>query len=151
MSGAHGHICFTLEFVMVGALRFELRTPCSQSKCATRLRHAPTLIIIASAFCNSGLSVESPSGASRTCGSVRILEELGGFDRLNFDYSQNAEKTDALASNARSHSFPKSWSCRCDTGSLLAHLLPKQVRYQAAPRPDLFYPTAIVNLRRLTR
>jgi hypothetical protein len=26
---------------------------------------------------------------------VRILEELGGFDGLNFAYSQNAKKTDA--------------------------------------------------------
>ena len=28
--------------VMVGAARFELATPCSQSRCATRLRYAPT-------------------------------------------------------------------------------------------------------------
>ena len=27
--------------VMVGAARFELATPCSQSRCATRLRYAP--------------------------------------------------------------------------------------------------------------
>ena len=36
---------------LVGAERFELPTPCSQSRCATRLRHAPTgefLPIIAS-------------------------------------------------------------------------------------------------------
>ena len=28
---------------LVGARRFELRTPCSQSRCATRLRYAPTI------------------------------------------------------------------------------------------------------------
>jgi hypothetical protein len=27
--------------VMVGAARFELATPCSRSRCATRLRYAP--------------------------------------------------------------------------------------------------------------
>lgn len=32
---------YLAEFVMVGALRFELRTPCSQSRCATSLRHTP--------------------------------------------------------------------------------------------------------------
>ena len=29
--------------VLVGAVRFELTTLCSQSRCATRLRYAPTL------------------------------------------------------------------------------------------------------------
>src|SRR5438270_7615679 len=28
---------------MIGASRFERPTPCSQGRCATRLRHAPTL------------------------------------------------------------------------------------------------------------
>ena len=87
---------------MVGALRFELRTPCSQSRCATRLRHAPTSSIIASKFFDSGLWPESPEGAARTCGSVKIEEELGGFVALNFHYSQNAEKTDALGKIATS-------------------------------------------------
>jgi hypothetical protein len=32
---------------MVGAERFELPTLCSQSRCATRLRYAPTSLIIA--------------------------------------------------------------------------------------------------------
>ncbi len=27
---------------MVGLLRFELRTPCSQNRCATKLRHSPS-------------------------------------------------------------------------------------------------------------
>ena len=31
------------SFLMVGAPRFELGTPCTPCKCATRLRHAPTL------------------------------------------------------------------------------------------------------------
>ena len=31
---------------MVGARRFELLTPCAQGRCATRLRYAPTLLII---------------------------------------------------------------------------------------------------------
>jgi hypothetical protein len=29
-------------FLLVGAPRFELGTPCTPCKCATRLRHAPT-------------------------------------------------------------------------------------------------------------
>ncbi len=29
-------------FELVGATRFELATPCTPCKCATRLRHAPT-------------------------------------------------------------------------------------------------------------
>jgi hypothetical protein len=29
--------------LLVGARRFELLTPCAQGRCATRLRHAPTL------------------------------------------------------------------------------------------------------------
>ncbi len=32
---------------LVGAVRFELTTPCAQGRCATRLRYAPTLSIIA--------------------------------------------------------------------------------------------------------
>ena len=32
---------------LVGAERFELPTLCSQSRCATRLRYAPTLLILA--------------------------------------------------------------------------------------------------------
>ena len=31
------------EGKVVGAARFELTTPCTQNRCATRLRHAPTL------------------------------------------------------------------------------------------------------------
>ena len=30
-----------LVLLLVGAVRFELTAPCSQSRCATRLRHAP--------------------------------------------------------------------------------------------------------------
>ena len=31
-----------IQDVVVGAARFELTTPCTQNRCATRLRHAPT-------------------------------------------------------------------------------------------------------------
>ena len=31
---------------MVGAIGFEPTTPCAQGRCATRLRYAPTLLII---------------------------------------------------------------------------------------------------------
>src|SRR5215470_7544533 len=31
---------------MVGAVRFELTTPCAQGRCATRLRYAPTLKMV---------------------------------------------------------------------------------------------------------
>src|ERR1700728_4393844 len=31
------------RFKLVGATRFELATPCTPCKCATRLRHAPTV------------------------------------------------------------------------------------------------------------
>ena len=37
--------CKTL---LVGAAGFEPATPCSQNRCATRLRHAPTFPIVAS-------------------------------------------------------------------------------------------------------
>ena len=33
----------SLDLILVGAERFELPTLCSQSRCATRLRYAPTL------------------------------------------------------------------------------------------------------------
>ena len=33
---------YTVDCEMVGVPRFELGTPCSQSKCATRLRYTPT-------------------------------------------------------------------------------------------------------------
>ena len=72
---------------MVGAERFELPTLCSQSRCATRLRYAPTLVIIAPEVLKSEVSLKYPKCSTRTCCSVRILEELGGFDSLNFDYS----------------------------------------------------------------
>src|ERR1700722_528997 len=37
--------CSTLEdhaYILVGTARFELATPCTPSKCATRLRYVPT-------------------------------------------------------------------------------------------------------------
>jgi hypothetical protein len=33
---------------MVGAVRFELTTPCAQGRCATGLRYAPTLKLLLS-------------------------------------------------------------------------------------------------------
>jgi hypothetical protein len=33
-------------FLLVGAPRFELGTPCTPCKCATRLRHAPTRLFL---------------------------------------------------------------------------------------------------------
>jgi hypothetical protein len=33
---------YILLFLLVGAARFELTTPCAQGRCATRLRYAPT-------------------------------------------------------------------------------------------------------------
>ena len=41
----HGYMCFrahSLHINLVGAAGFEPATLCSQSRCATRLRHAPT-------------------------------------------------------------------------------------------------------------
>jgi hypothetical protein len=37
-----------LVLKVVGARRFELPTPCTQNRCATRLRHAPTAAYLAS-------------------------------------------------------------------------------------------------------
>ena len=36
-----------LTFELVGAIGFEPTTPCAQGRCATRLRYAPTVLIIA--------------------------------------------------------------------------------------------------------
>src|SRR5208282_5950747 len=36
------HVTGTDRLRLVGATRFELATPCTPCKCATRLRHAPT-------------------------------------------------------------------------------------------------------------
>ena len=36
-------VLIVIEEKVVGAARFELTTPCTQNRCATRLRHAPTL------------------------------------------------------------------------------------------------------------
>ncbi len=47
--GLFGAGAETLEnkgFKLVGAEGFEPPTPCSQSRCATRLRHAPTLRVL---------------------------------------------------------------------------------------------------------
>ena len=71
-----------------------------------------------------------------TRGFVRLQEELGGCVALNFHYSQNAEKTDALGKIATSHTLPMSRSRSVQSALPLAHLVPKQARYQAAPRPD---------------
>src|ERR1039457_3992780 len=35
-----------LLILLVGAVRFELTTPCAQGRCATRLRYAPTAFIL---------------------------------------------------------------------------------------------------------
>ncbi len=67
---------------------------------------------------------------------MKIQEELGGIVALNFYYSQKTEKTDALGKIATSRSLPMSCSTSVRRALPLAHLLPKQVRYQAAPRPD---------------
>src|SRR5579863_703372 len=48
-------------FCMVGAPRFELGTPCTPCKCATRLRHAPIYIFVSS--CRRAVG-EAPRGAS---------------------------------------------------------------------------------------
>jgi hypothetical protein len=37
-----GGSCYPPVSVMVGAIRFERTTPWSRTKCATRLRYAPT-------------------------------------------------------------------------------------------------------------
>ena len=45
MRGQDGKYTFNYQwFTMVGAERFELPTLCSQSRCATRLRYAPTFL-----------------------------------------------------------------------------------------------------------
>src|SRR3978361_1076510 len=49
---------------MVGAERFELPTLCSQSRCATRLRYAPTLVIIAPEAPNLKSQSRSPDALS---------------------------------------------------------------------------------------
>ena len=36
---------------MVGETGFEPATPCTQNKCATKLRHSPTLICVAKNWC----------------------------------------------------------------------------------------------------
>ena len=36
------HYSPLITFLMVGARRFELPTPCAQGRCATRLRYAPS-------------------------------------------------------------------------------------------------------------
>ena len=44
---------------MVGAERFELPTLCSQSRCATRLRYAPTATILPAARLHGYVLVKS--------------------------------------------------------------------------------------------
>ena len=36
---------------MVGETGFEPATPCTQNKCATKLRHSPTIVAAFEAFC----------------------------------------------------------------------------------------------------
>jgi hypothetical protein len=54
--------------VMVGAVRFELTTLCSQSRCATRLRYAPNSFNL-TAHASDRQVAPSPPGAPslRTC------------------------------------------------------------------------------------
>jgi hypothetical protein len=56
---------------MVGAVRFELTAPCSQSRCATRLRHAPIPLQLS---------------------HWQTAENLGGFDRDKIDYIPKPQK-----------------------------------------------------------
>ena len=39
-----------LQGILVGARGFEPRTPCAQGRCATRLRYAPTPVVIRSDY-----------------------------------------------------------------------------------------------------
>ena len=76
---------------MVGAERFELPTLCSQSRCATRLRYAPTLVIIAPEIPKFEVSVQGSQMLYANLLFCEDLEELGGFDSLNFDYGYEAQ------------------------------------------------------------
>jgi hypothetical protein len=73
-----------------------------QPKLNGRRREIRTPVLITSEGASTGLCVESLTGVPRTCGFVRILEELGGFDRHKIDYSQNEKKADGLGEIAAS-------------------------------------------------
>ena len=45
------HSLLDALFKMVGVARFELTTPCSRSRCATRLRHTPTFEECSPLYC----------------------------------------------------------------------------------------------------
>src|SRR6185369_5211628 len=66
----------TLEF-LVGARRFELPTPCSRSRCATRLRYAPTELLdiaLKHLTCNffHKVPVALPFWFVTVCGRLRL-------------------------------------------------------------------------------
>ena len=95
--------------VMVGAGRFELPTPCSRSKCATRLRYAPpdrppegTALrrsLTARRARRGGFIAAGNRGGKRTRGSLRKRRKLAGTwttqasARSGFDLVLNANGT----------------------------------------------------------
>ena len=68
---------FAFQFALVGAKGFEPSTPCSQSRCATRLRHAPTFFNPTGIGCPRANSTLPGSGARPGCASL-VPMEFGG-------------------------------------------------------------------------
>ena len=72
---------------MVGAEGFEPPTLCSQSRCATRLRYAPTLFIVSYAQIISGCGVRISELLSDVLDAVR--QPFGEPDQQNHRQQKN--------------------------------------------------------------
>jgi hypothetical protein len=113
LSAAWMGMCRKLMILLVGAAGFEPATPCAQGRCATRLRHAPTVraslilehqcrfrpehlppaakgLEFESADCRlvGGVMSATPLAAARRCGLSRPGCTLGGERRAILEVSK---------------------------------------------------------------
>jgi 2'-5' RNA ligase len=79
MRSIAGHVSEQMRQYLVGARGFEPPTPCAQGRCATRLRYAPTILIIAIALRTTFAplvrlfpnGVADPRTAAGACGTAQ--------------------------------------------------------------------------------
>src|SRR5580658_1966507 len=81
-------------FLLVGAPRFELGTPCTPCKCATRLRHAPTRLF----FLMRTRHAWRGEGAAQKPNDTAILGEGCGFSAAGSSSDPRAQRAPASRS-----------------------------------------------------
>ena len=121
---------------MVGKAGFEPATPCSQSRCAARLRHFPR------SMCGASAGTRTPTHGVRDRCS-RQLSYRGVVWLVGFEPTASSSRT------KRAAKLRHSQSTKCRDGGIRTRGLwsPRPARCQAAPHPDQRWAVEDSNLR----